>query len=89
MDTTMLIKTNKALKTEAQNIARGMGLPLTTIINAQLIQFVRDRKIEFDSTFTLNPRAAKRMRNSLKDFEEGKNIIRHDSVDDFLAQLGK
>lgn len=89
MDTTILIKTNKALKVEAQNIAQSMGIPLTTIINAQLRQFVRDRKIELESTFKLNPVSAKRVAKVLKDVEGGKNIIRHSSVDGFLSTIGK
>jgi len=45
MNTTILIKTNKALKDEASRLAKEMGLPLTTVINAYLAQFVRDKKL--------------------------------------------
>ena len=45
MDTTLTIKTKKELKSAAQNIADALGVPLTTIINAMLRQFVRDKEI--------------------------------------------
>ena len=41
----MLIKTKKDLKIEAQKISGELGVPLSTIINAFLKQFVRDREI--------------------------------------------
>jgi addiction module RelB/DinJ family antitoxin len=45
MNTTLLLKTNKALKDEASRVAKELGVPLTTVINAYLRQFVRDRKV--------------------------------------------
>jgi len=45
MNTTMLIKTNKELKNEASRIAKEMGVPLTTVVNAFLAQFVRDKRL--------------------------------------------
>ena len=89
MNTTILLKTNKALKTEAKQIAEGMGLSLTAVMNAQLKQFVRDRKISLESTFKLNPIAEKRIKNALKDYAGRKNLVAHASVEDFLAHIGK
>jgi len=40
MDTTMLIKTKKDLKLQAQELARDLGFSLTDIVNASLRQFV-------------------------------------------------
>lgn len=45
MNTTLLLKTDKVLKEEASRTARELGVPLTTVINAYLRQFVRDRRI--------------------------------------------
>lgn len=44
MDTTLVIKTNKKLRDEAKMIAGELGVPLTTVMNAFLKQFVRERK---------------------------------------------
>lgn len=40
MDTTILIKTKKDLKLQAQDLARDLGFSLTDIVNASLRQFV-------------------------------------------------
>lgn len=40
MDTTILIKTKKDLKTQAQELASDLGFSLTDIINSSLRQFV-------------------------------------------------
>jgi len=41
MDTTLTIKTPKKLRDEAKKTAGKLGIPLTTVINAMLAQFVR------------------------------------------------
>ena len=43
MNTTMLIKTDKALKVKAQKLAKEMGLPLGTLVNNYLKTFVIGR----------------------------------------------
>lgn len=40
MDTTMLIKTKKDLKFQAQELAQDLGFSLTDIVNASLRQFI-------------------------------------------------
>ncbi|HBB44353.1 MAG: Toxin-antitoxin system protein [Parcubacteria group bacterium GW2011_GWA1_44_13] len=45
MNTTILLKTDKELKNKASRVAKELGVPLTTVMNAYLRQFVRDRRI--------------------------------------------
>lgn len=45
MDTTILIKTKKDLKLQAQELARDLGFSLTDIVNASLRQFVVNQGI--------------------------------------------
>ena len=45
MDTTILIKTKKDIKLQAQELARDLGLSLTDIVNASLRQFVVNQGI--------------------------------------------
>jgi len=45
MDTTILIKTKKDIKLQAQELARDLGLSLTDIINASLRQFIVNQGI--------------------------------------------
>jgi len=45
MDTTILIKTRKDIKLQAQELAKDLGLSLTDVINASLRQFVINQGI--------------------------------------------
>ncbi|MAZ56593.1 hypothetical protein CL653_02280 [bacterium] len=47
--TILNIKTDKDLKVEAQSVAKELGLPLSTVINAFLRQFVRDKEVTFSA----------------------------------------
>ena len=45
--TVMSIKTDREIKAQAQNLAKKMGFPLGTLINAFLRQFIRDGAVSF------------------------------------------
>lgn len=45
MDTTILIKTKKELKNKAKKLASDLGLSLTDVVNASLLQFVTNQSI--------------------------------------------
>lgn len=46
MQTTLTIKTDKKLRDAAKKTAKELGIPLTTVINANLRAFVRDGHFE-------------------------------------------
>ena len=54
MDTTILIKTRKDLKLQAQELASDLGLSLTDIINASLRQFIVNQGIVISKLPTEN-----------------------------------
>lgn len=45
MDTTILIKTKKNIKLQAQDLAKDLGLSLADVVNASLRQFVINQGI--------------------------------------------
>lgn len=55
MNTTLVIKTNKNLRDEAKAVSAELGVPLTTVMNAMLKQFVREKKI----SLSVDPRPTK------------------------------
>ena len=57
MNTTLTIKTNKQLRDEAKKTALELGVPLTTIMNAMLKQFVREQAVVLTTYPT--PKASK------------------------------
>ncbi len=49
--TVLNIKTDKSLKLQAQKTAEEFGIPLGTIMNAFLRQFVRNKEISLDISY--------------------------------------
>jgi len=86
-DTTLMIKTNKALRDDAKRVASALGVPLTTVINAYLKQFVRERQI----TVSLEPRpTAKKLAEweaTIKEADKEKNPKYYTDVEELLRDL--
>ncbi|MCF7865684.1 MAG: hypothetical protein K9M11_04220 [Candidatus Pacebacteria bacterium] len=55
MKTVLNLKIEKSLKLEAQEIAENFGIPLGTILNALLRQFVRTKEISLDMSYRPTP----------------------------------
>ncbi len=55
MEKTLLnIKTDRTIKQEAQKVAKDLGLPLGTIINAYLRDLIREKRVLFSVPPTPN-----------------------------------
>ncbi|MBP6975060.1 MAG: type II toxin-antitoxin system RelB/DinJ family antitoxin [Candidatus Pacebacteria bacterium] len=86
MKTVLNLKIDKTLKTEAQLVAEGFGIPLGTIVNALLRQFVRTKEISLNMSYEPTPFLQSVIRESeietAKDNKngdsplEGKNFIK-------------
>ena len=74
MNTTLLLKTNKALKDEASQVAKELGVPLTTVINAYLRQFVRDREIHISMEPSLSAKKLHELITLSDAMDKGKDI---------------
>ena len=91
MKTVINIKADKEVKEKAQAVARELGLPLGTIINAYLRQFIRSREVYFSSA----PQMTSKLEALLKQVETDIRNDRHLSptfkdakeMDDYLASL--
>ena len=49
MDTTLTIKLPKKLRDDARKTAGRLGVPLTTVVNSSLKQFVRDQRLVLEA----------------------------------------
>lgn len=49
MNTTLTIKTPKKLRDDAKKTAKEIGVPLTTVVNSMLKQFVRDQRLVLEA----------------------------------------
>jgi addiction module RelB/DinJ family antitoxin len=87
--TILNIKTDKKLKADAQKVAGELGVPLSTVMNAFLKQFVRDKEITFTANqYRPTPYLIGLIEEAKKEYESG-NVKKFDSADDFLAALNK
>jgi antitoxin component of RelBE/YafQ-DinJ toxin-antitoxin module len=75
LDKTIInLKISKALKLEAQELADEIGVPLTTVITANLKEFVRSRSLTVSTFPRLKPEIEHEIAIAVADFKEGKNI---------------
>ena len=88
MNTTLTIKTPKKLRDDAKKTAAEIGVPLTTVVNAMLRQFVRDRVLVLDAECSFPshiPNAE--TRKVLRNIEQGKNLTSFKTFEDFQKHV--
>ena len=84
-DTTLTIKTPKKLRDEAKKTAAKLGIPLTTVVNAMLGEFVREQSITFSVRPTPKPEkiaqwekiSAKMDKGHSKSFSNAEDLIEY------------
>lgn len=74
--TVMSLKTDKNVKENAQKLAKKMGFPLGTLINAFLRQFIRDKAVHFsmEPMIPMSKALEKELGEIEKDIKTGKNM---------------
>lgn len=88
MKTLINIKADKEVKEQAQKVAAELGMPLSTIINAYLKQFIQTKEVHFAVEGKLKPAVKKRLDRLQKDVEEGKSLSpAFDSAEEALRYL--
>lgn len=87
MDTTITIKTNKKLRDAAKRTALKLGIPLTTVINAKLTEFVREGRFEV----SLQPRreAVREVERTVLGYRENPEAFTRSTAAEFTAWLRK
>ncbi len=74
MKTIINIKADKDVKEQAVRTAKEMGVPLSTIINALLKKFIREKSVTLVAPYTPSKRLEKILRQGNKDLKSGKNL---------------
>lgn len=72
--TTLNIKADTEIKKQAQKVAQDLGMPLSTVVNAYLKQFIRTKEVYFSVGGELKPEVKKRLDRLQKEVLVGKNI---------------
>jgi antitoxin component of RelBE/YafQ-DinJ toxin-antitoxin module len=88
MNKTILnIKTDPETKEELQAFAAELGVPVSVIMNAQIKQMLRDKKVVLSIELEPTPYLIKIMEQVEEDLKTGKNITKTYSKKEALAHL--
>ena len=81
------IKTDPKLKKEIQGVAKELGLPVGTIINAYLRELVRERRVVFSAPPALNRHTERLLGSIDKDIRAGKNASGPFNLNEAITHL--
>lgn len=88
MKTMLNIKTDKEVKEDAQQVARELGLPLSTILNAYLKEFIRTKEARFSAAPRMTPKLEKLVKAAQADFKKKRSMSAvFASTDEAIAYL--
>lgn len=87
MNTILNFKTDKKLKLEAKQVAEKIGVPLSTVLNSFLKQFVRDQEVTFSAVeYRMTPYLESIIEGAEKERKSKKKTY-YRSADDMLKSL--
>ena len=85
--TILNVKTDKKLKAEAKKVSAELGVPLSTVVNAFLKQFVREKEITFSvNQYRPTPYLEQILEEAQTEYEAGK-VRTFDSGKDLIKHL--
>jgi antitoxin component of RelBE/YafQ-DinJ toxin-antitoxin module len=85
MKTTLTFKTDVKLRDAAKRTAHKLGIPLTTVINAQLAQFVSDGR--FEVSLTPRPEKLREWNRMSDEMDQHPERFKTTSIEDFIREL--
>ncbi len=74
MKTVLNVKTDKDIKDRAQALAKHLGIPLSTVVNAQLKSFIESGEFKVTREPELRPSVIKELNQAIKEVRAGKSI---------------
>lgn len=90
MRTILNIKTDKKLKEDAREIASKIGVPLSTVINSFLKQFVRDQEVIFSAKeYKITPYLELLVKDAREERKNKNDSEYFETANDFLKALHK
>ena len=74
MKTVINIKADKDVKEKAQKLAKELGLPLSTLINSYLKQFLRNKEVYFSAAPKMTPNLEVIIEEARRDLKHKRNL---------------
>ena len=76
MKTLISVKIDQDIKNQAQSLSKNLGIPLSTLVNAYLRQFVREEKASFRAAWQMSTELEKILGPVEKDIKSGRNMTK-------------
>ena len=89
MNTVISVRTDTNIKKAAQEVARSVGISLSSLINSYLRQIVATRRIELYAPETMTPQLEGMIAEIEAELHKGKISKKFANANDFLADLKK
>jgi len=83
------IKTQPEIKIKAQAIAKKLGLNLSSVINAYLVQLIKTKTVIFSANEEPTDYLLRMLENSQKEIKAGKATRKFKKTEDALGYLDK
>ena len=83
--TMLTVKTDKSLKRAAQIVAEEIGIPLGTLVNSFLRQFVRSREVSFSSEYIPSKELLISLAEGEREIKSGK--LKRMTLDELIKDL--
>ncbi|MGC1177209.1 MAG: type II toxin-antitoxin system RelB/DinJ family antitoxin [Candidatus Saccharimonadales bacterium] len=81
------VKVDENVKKRAQAVASGFGIPLSTLVNAYLIQLGETKQIHFDATEVMTPKMEKIIEQAEREIAAGETSGPFETADEAVAYL--
>ena len=85
------VKVDKEAKEEGQALAEELGLTLSAVMNALLLQFVRERTLEVRAQHRLKPEVEGHVGKIIEDMKAGRNVSptfdNHEDMVEYFKQI--
>lgn len=89
MNSVISIRIEKKVKEEAQEVARSIGVSLSTLVNSYLKQIIATRRIELYAPEPMTPKLESLIAEVEAELDSGQFSQKFDNAEDFLAALKK
>ncbi len=89
MNTVISVKTDKATKAAAQEVAKSMGLNLSTLVNSYLLQVIATRRVELYAPEKMTPELERIIGDVEADIAIHGLSPAFDTVEEFMVHLKK
>lgn len=81
------VKVDEGVKKRAQAVAGSFGIPLSTLVNAYLIELAETKQIHFSAVEVMTPQLERRIQQAQAEIQSGETVGPFESADEAIKYL--